>query len=88
MVSRGLSPSTGEATSKSMYWALPRSQTTREKTNARWTRRLTAGTARRPKFHITDSGLAASLLGVNAEALASPTAPATGPLLETFVVNE
>ncbi len=53
-----------------------------------WSRSLTASTARRPKFHITDSGLAASLLGVGAEALASPTAPATGPLLETFAANE
>ena len=53
-----------------------------------WSRSLTASTARRPKFHLTDSGLAASLLGVDANALASPTAPATGPLLETFAVNE
>ena len=53
-----------------------------------WSRSLTASTARRPKVHITDSGLAASLLGVDADALASPTAPATGPLLETFAANE
>lgn len=53
-----------------------------------WTRGLTTSAARRPKFHITDSGLAASLLGVDSEALSSPTAPATGPLLETFAVNE
>ena len=53
-----------------------------------WSRSLTASTARRPKFHITDSGLAASLLGVNANTLASPTAPANGPLVETFAVNE
>lgn len=53
-----------------------------------WSRSLTASTARRPKFHITDSGLAASLLGTDANALASPTNPATGPLLETYAVNE
>ena len=44
--------------------------------------------SRRPKVHISDSGLAASLIGVNLDALASPTAPASGPLLETFAVNE
>ena len=43
---------------------------------------------RRSEFHLTDSGLAASLLGADADALASPTHPATGPLLETFAVNE
>ena len=53
-----------------------------------WSRSLTLSTARRSKFHVADSGLAAGLLGVDADALASPTAPATGPLLETFVVNE
>ena len=37
---------------------------------------------------MTDTGLAASLLGLDARALTIPTAPATGPLLETFVANE
>ena len=53
-----------------------------------WTRSLTSRPARRPKFHLTDSGLAASLLGADPDSLAPPTATATGPLLETFAVNE
>ncbi len=53
-----------------------------------WTRSLASRPARRPKFHLTDSGLAASLLGADPESLAPPTANATGPLLETFVTNE
>ena len=53
-----------------------------------WTRNLPARPMRRPKFHLTDSGLAASLLGVDADALSPSTAPSTGPLLETFAVNE
>ena len=53
-----------------------------------WSRGLTASTARRPKHHLIDSGLAASLIGVSADGLAIPTAPAAGPLLETFTVNE
>ena len=48
-----------------------------------WSRNLSSRTSRRPKVHITDSGLAAGLIGVNLDALASPTAPASGPLLET-----
>lgn len=53
-----------------------------------WTRSLTSRPARRPKFHLTDSGLAASLLGADPDSLAPPTATATGPLLETFAANE
>jgi len=53
-----------------------------------WSRNLSSRTTRRSKVHITDSGLAASLIGVDPEALASPTAPASGPLLESFAVNE
>ena len=53
-----------------------------------WSRSLWPKAGRRSKFHLTDSGLAASLLGADADALASPTHPATGPLLETFTVNE
>ena len=53
-----------------------------------WSRSLWPKAGRRPKFHITDSGLAASLLGASADAMASPTHTATGPLLETFTVNE
>lgn len=53
-----------------------------------WSRSLSSSSARRPKYHVTDSALAAHLLGLDADALVAPTAPATGPLLETFVVNE
>lgn len=53
-----------------------------------WSRNLTAKVKKHPKVYLTDSGMAAQLLGVNADALAMPTSPAAGPLLETFVVNE
>lgn len=53
-----------------------------------WSRNLSSRTTSRPKVHITDSGLAANLLEVEPAALASPTAPASGPLLETFAVDE
>ena len=53
-----------------------------------WTRNRGARVVRRPKMHLTDSGLAAALIGVDAEALRVPTATATGRLLETFVVGE
>ena len=53
-----------------------------------WTRDRSARVVRRPKLHLTDSGLAAALAGVDAAALRPPTATATGPLLETFAVGE
>lgn len=53
-----------------------------------WSRNLTRKITRRPKVHITDTGLAAHLLGKTPEALARPTDPARGQLLETFVFNE
>ncbi len=53
-----------------------------------WSRNLSSRTTSRPKVHLTDAGLAASLLEVEPAALASPTAPASGALLETFAVNE
>lgn len=53
-----------------------------------WSRNLTSKAARRPKIHITDSGLAAHLLGKNPQSLARPTDPARGRLIESFVVNE
>lgn len=43
---------------------------------------------RSPKLHLADTGLVAYLLGVGPEILARPTATMTGPLLETFTVNE
>lgn len=52
-----------------------------------WSRNLTTKVVHRPKIHIADPGLAAHLVGVDAAALADPTAPA-GALLETFVATE
>jgi uncharacterized protein len=53
-----------------------------------WSRNLYARAVRRPKLHITDTGLAAYLLSVDAEGLAARVSPARGPLVETFIVNE
>lgn len=53
-----------------------------------WSRSPLGRAVRRPKMHLTDSGLAAALLATSAEALAAPTSTSVGPLLETFVVNE
>jgi predicted AAA+ superfamily ATPase len=53
-----------------------------------WSRNLTARVVKHAKLHLTDTGLAASLLGVSQESLAKPVAPARGPLVETFIVNE
>ena len=53
-----------------------------------WSRNLSSKIARRPKVHITDSGLAAYLLARSPESLARPTDPARGQLLESFVANE
>ncbi len=53
-----------------------------------WSRNLTSRVSRRTKVHVCDPGLASDLLGVTPEALRVPTHPATGPLLETFVVDE
>lgn len=52
-----------------------------------WSRNLTSKVTHRPKVMLADSGLAADLLGVDAEALQRPTGP-IGPLLETFVAME
>lgn len=53
-----------------------------------WTRNLLARIARHPKSYVADSGIAAHLLRVDERALADPMCAATGPLVETFVVNE
>lgn len=53
-----------------------------------WTRNRAARVVRRPKLHVTDSGLAAALAGLDASALRPPTATVTGRLLETFVAGE
>lgn len=53
-----------------------------------WSRNLAARATRRPKTHLTDTGLVAQLLALDPTMLRAPTATATGPLLESFVVNE
>jgi predicted AAA+ superfamily ATPase len=53
-----------------------------------WSRNPTARVVKHAKVHLTDTGLAASLLGVSPESLAKPVAPARGALIETFIVNE
>jgi uncharacterized protein len=53
-----------------------------------WSRNLTSKVARKPKIHMTDSGLAAALCGVDAEMLRRPEATVSGAVLETFVVGE
>ena len=53
-----------------------------------WSRNPTSKRVKRPRMHFTDSGLAAHLLGVSPDALAKPTSPIAGSLLETFVCGE
>ncbi|MGH3516745.1 MAG: ATP-binding protein [Haloechinothrix sp.] len=53
-----------------------------------WSRNLTARAVHRPKLHLTDTGLAAHLLSVDAEGITARASPARGPLVESFVVNE
>jgi hypothetical protein len=53
-----------------------------------WATGATTRAKRRPKIHITDTGLAAAVLGVGAESLSDPAAPERGPLHETLVFNE
>ncbi len=53
-----------------------------------WSQNLTSKAKRRPKLHLTDTGVGAHMLGVDPSALARPTSPASGLLLETFVVTE
>lgn len=53
-----------------------------------WSRNLSSKVARRPKIHLTDSGMAAWLQRQSPDSLARPGNPAAGALLETFVLNE
>ncbi|GAA3120888.1 hypothetical protein GCM10017600_15560 [Streptosporangium carneum] len=53
-----------------------------------WSRNLVARAVRRPKLHVTDTGLATHLIGVDADGLAARISPARGPLVESFIVNE
>ncbi len=47
-----------------------------------------ARSRRHPKVHLTDTGLAAFLLGMNADRMMDPDATASGALLESFVLME
>lgn len=53
-----------------------------------WSRNLTSQVVKRQKVYLTDTGVAAGLLGRNANALQRPTDAAAGSLVETFVANE
>lgn len=53
-----------------------------------WSRNLLSRITRHPKSYVADTGVAAHLLRVDEVALADPMCAATGPLVETFVVNE
>lgn len=55
---------------------------------APWTRNRASRAIKRPKLHIADTGLACALLRLDASALRPPAATMTGPLLESFAVNE
>lgn len=53
-----------------------------------WATRATTKAKRHPKRFAVDTGLAASVLGVDAASLTDARSPLFGSLLETFVVNE
>lgn len=53
-----------------------------------WSCSFTARAVRRSKLHVTDTGLAANLAEIGPAMLAPATAMATGPLRETFTVNQ
>lgn len=53
-----------------------------------WSRNNSAKVVKRPKIHLVDSGLAAGLIGTDAEGLSHPASSSSGPLLETFVAGE
>jgi uncharacterized protein len=53
-----------------------------------WGRGLTSKVVYRPKIYMADTGLAAALLGRDAVALAHPTEPTAGPLIETLAASE
>ena len=53
-----------------------------------WSRNVSQRRIKQAKLHFTDSGVAAHLLGLDADGLARPQAPMAGPLLESFVASE
>lgn len=53
-----------------------------------WSNNLSSRVTHAPKTYVTDSGLAAHLMDLDAESLLAPGHPALGGLLETFVFAE
>ena len=53
-----------------------------------WSKNLTSRVAKRPKLHFVDSGLAASLHGLDPTGLGLPSSNAAGRVVETYVVGE
>lgn len=53
-----------------------------------WSRNFTSRAVKHPKVYLADPGLAAHMLGIDAQGLSAPTSAARGPLIETFAVNE
>lgn len=53
-----------------------------------WSRNPIARVVRRPKLHMSDTGLVSGLLNLTPEKLSDYSCPSTGPVLESFVVNE
>ena len=53
-----------------------------------WSRNPIAKVVRRPKLHMSDTGLVSVLLHLTPEKLSDYSCPSTGPVLESFVVNE
>ena len=53
-----------------------------------WASSMATRAKRRPKVLVTDSGLAAAMLGVDAQRLRDSAATSRGPLHETYTVNE
>lgn len=53
-----------------------------------WSSNRVSRLVKTPKLYVSDSGLAAHLLGADADAIAEPGNALLGPLLETFVIGE
>jgi predicted AAA+ superfamily ATPase len=53
-----------------------------------WSRKVASKIVHRPKLHACDTGLAAAIIGKNADALGRRSDPSVGLLIESFVVAE
>ena len=53
-----------------------------------WSTNLSSRASRRPKLHAVDTGLAAAVVGIDAQSLTQPENSSAGPLLESFVAGE